>query len=70
MQAVWLLAVATAAGFAYWLWSWRRRRAELKRASEVFISRTLSQPPMNSPPTYSWGIVGHSENCLIPSRTA
>lgn len=33
-QVVWLLALAAAAGFAYWLRSWRRRHAELRRASE------------------------------------
>src|ERR1035437_8754151 len=33
---------------------------------DTLISRTMSQPPMNCPPTYSWGIVGHWENSLIP----
>ena len=31
-------------------------------------SVTMSQPPTNSPPTYSWGIVGHSLYALTPSR--
>src|SRR5712671_4128023 len=34
------------------------------------ISRTISQPPTNSPLTYSCGIVGQSENALIPWRSA
>ena len=32
--------------------------------------RTMSEPPMNSPRMYSCGMVGQSENCLMPSRTA
>src|SRR6266404_2543086 len=33
------------------------------------ISRTMSQPPTNSPCTYSWGTVGQFENSLMPWRT-
>src|SRR5438876_1073297 len=32
------------------------------------ISRTMSHPPMNFPPTYTWGIVGQLEKRLIASR--
>jgi hypothetical protein len=35
MKAViWVFAIAAAAGFAYWLRHWERRRADFKRASE------------------------------------
>ncbi|MEJ7733980.1 MAG: hypothetical protein WKG00_32890 [Polyangiaceae bacterium] len=37
---------------------------------EASISRTMSQPPTNWPFTYSCGTVGHSENSLMPSRSA
>jgi hypothetical protein len=30
----------------------------------------MSEPPTNSPLTYSWGIVGQSENALMASRIA
>ena len=42
-QVIWLLAVATGAGFMYWLWSWRRRRAELKRAAEERLTTFMAQ---------------------------
>lgn len=32
------------------------------------ISCTMSEPPTNSPPMYSCGMVGHAENSLILSR--
>ena len=32
----------------------------------LYISIRMSEPPMNSPFTYTCGIVGHSENSLIP----
>src|SRR5437879_1996526 len=38
------------------------------RAPRAGISRTLSHPPMNFPPTYTWGIVGQLEKRLIASR--
>jgi uncharacterized SAM-binding protein YcdF (DUF218 family) len=34
------------------------------------ISRTTSQPPMNFPPTNTWGIVGHFVYAFTPSRLA
>jgi len=34
MKLLWVLALAAAAGLVYALIRWRRRRAELKRASE------------------------------------
>lgn len=34
------------------------------------IRRTMLQPPMNYPSMKSYGIVGHSENALNPSRTS
>ena len=33
------------------------------------IDMRISQPPMNSFSTYSWGIVGHSEYSLIPAQS-
>ena len=42
-EVVWVLAIAAAGGFAYWLWSWRRRRAELKRASEERFASFMAQ---------------------------
>src|SRR5690606_31522277 len=35
-----------------------------------YISAMMSDPPTNSPPTYSWGIVGQLENSLMPWRTS
>ena len=42
-EVVWVLALAAAGGFAYWLWSWRRRRAVLKRASEERFASFMAQ---------------------------
>ena len=33
---------------------------------ELYISIRMSEPPMNSPLTYTWGMVGHSEYSLMP----
>jgi hypothetical protein len=38
------------AGFAYWFWSWRRRRAELKRASEERFASFMAQALVASKP--------------------
>ena len=46
----------------YRYWTRKHRR---ERVVHV-LPRTISHPPTNSPPTYNWGIVGHSENSLIP----
>jgi hypothetical protein len=40
---VWLVALGVAAGFAYWLWSWRRRWTERKRASEERFASFMAQ---------------------------
>ena len=37
---------------------------------EAWSWRTMSEPPRNSPLTYSCGIVGQSEKALMPSRIA
>jgi hypothetical protein len=44
MQAViWVFIFGTMAGLAYWLWSWRQRRAELKRVSEERFASFMAQ---------------------------
>ena len=44
MKAViWVFVIAAIAGFAYWFWSWRGRRAELKRASEERFAAFMAQ---------------------------
>src|SRR5579864_8075584 len=35
---------------------------------DSYISVMMSEPPINSPFTYSCGMVGQLENCLMPSR--
>jgi len=46
-----------------------RRRSELRRNfAGAHISIVVSQPPMNSPSTYTCGIVGQFEYDLMPSR--
>jgi hypothetical protein len=42
-QLVWLVAITALAGLAYWLWTWQRRWAERKRASEERFSSFMAQ---------------------------
>jgi hypothetical protein len=49
-QVVWLAAAATAAGFAYWVWRWRRRWAERKRASEERYASFVAQAMVTAKP--------------------
>src|SRR5690606_1881336 len=35
-----------------------------------YISAMMSEPPRNSPATYSWGMVGQLEYSLMPWRTS
>ncbi len=39
----WLLALGAVAGLSYWLWSWQRRWAERKRASEDRFATFMAQ---------------------------
>ena len=44
MQAViWVFVLGATAGLAYWFWSWSRRRADLKRASEERFASFMAQ---------------------------
>jgi hypothetical protein len=47
---VWLVMLAAAAGLAYWYWSWRRRWAERKRASEERFATFMAQAMVANPP--------------------
>ena len=44
MKAVfWVLLLGAIAGFAYWFWSWRRRRAEFLEASEERAAAVMAE---------------------------
>ena len=44
MKAViWVFVLGATSGFAYWLWNWRQRRAELKRVSEERFANFMAQ---------------------------
>jgi hypothetical protein len=47
---VWLVMLAAAGGLAYWYWSWRRRWAGRKRASEERFSAFMAQAMVATPP--------------------
>ena len=46
----WLVMLAVAGGLAYWYWSWRRRWAERKRASEERFATFMAQAVVATPP--------------------
>lgn len=46
----WLALIAAAAGFAYWLWSWRRRWLERKRASEERFASFMAEAMVAAKP--------------------
>jgi hypothetical protein len=47
---VWLLAISAAAGLTYWFRSWRRRLADLKRASEERLATFMAQATVAAKP--------------------
>lgn len=55
-QVVWLILVVGAGGLGYWLWNWRGRRAQLKRAAEEryasFMAEAMiaAKPKKDAPP--------------------
>jgi hypothetical protein len=40
---LWVTLIAAAAGFAYWLRSWRRRRAQRQRASDERLAALMAE---------------------------
>jgi hypothetical protein len=49
-QIFWLLVIAAAAGFAYWVRSWRRRWMERKRASQERFATFMAQATVAARP--------------------
>jgi hypothetical protein len=47
---VWLLAIAAAAGLAFWFRSWRGREAERRRASEERVASFMAQAMVRAKP--------------------
>jgi predicted negative regulator of RcsB-dependent stress response len=39
----WIVLIAAAAGFTYWLRSWRRRQAERQRAAEQRLAALMAE---------------------------
>jgi hypothetical protein len=48
---IWLVVLAAAGGFAYWYWSWRRRWAERKQASEERFATFMAQAMVAAKPS-------------------